>query len=245
MKTKLALAFALCAALSVATPLFVANPSFETATLTLNAGNGPFSQLIAGSPFGVGGTLNSWAASSTTSNAQAGAFAPTSGGINWTTKWWDANNVGYVIAFQPGTVSLSQTLTDTLLSNTSYTLTVDIGRRILAANFNYAIQVFAGTTLLASASNLSLANNSSGTDFATYFSPVGNPLAGNALKIVLLTNAGSAGTTEAFFDNVRLDAASATVPEPGTLAMLSAGLAAILATCRRRPSRMRKDTKTR
>lgn len=157
------------------------------------------------------------------------------GGNNWTAKWWGGNNIGYLIAFQTGTLSLSQTLSTVLDSNADYTLTVDVGRRQFTPIFDYKIQLFAGTTLLASASNLALAKNSSGADSATYSSPMGNPLAGQALKIVLTTTSTSA-FTEAFFDNVRLDAVKITnpVPEPAGMTMLATGAAFILVRRKRR-----------
>lgn len=233
MKHKLVLLFS-CAVLSIAAPITVGNPSFEIAIMPQNAGNGPFSQVIVGGP-AQGGTLDAWTASSTTTNAQAGAFSPNMGGNNWTAKWWGGNNIGYLIAFQTGTLSLSQTLSTVLDSNADYTLTVDVGRRQFTPIFDYKIQLFAGTTLLASASNLALAKNSSGADSATYSSPMGNPLAGQALKIVLTTTSTSA-FTEAFFDNVRLDAVKITnpVPEPAGMTMLATGAAFILVRRKRR-----------
>lgn len=223
-----------------AAPVTVLNSSFESAMLPLNGGSGPFSQLIPGSPFGTGGTLDSWTASFDTSNAQTGAFAPSPGGINWTTAWWGGENVGYMIAFQPATISLSQTLAATLLSSTNYTLTVDIGRRSLgSAQFSYSIGLLAGSTLLGSASTLDLLRDSYGTDTFTYSSPVRNPLAGQALTIVLTshnTTASPASWSEAFFDNVRLEARAATAPapEPGTLAMVSAAAFAALMRLRKK-----------
>ena len=235
MKIKFAFALAF-SAVAWAVPITVLNPSFESAILPINGGNGPFSQLIASPAFGtVGGTLTSWIASSTDNNANAGGFDPSPGGSNWTTKWWDGNNIGYVQGFFAGTgtqvVSLSQTLSATLLAGTVYTLTVDVGRRSAAPASNYSIQLFAGANLLATANNLfALPPNSFGTDSATYSSPAGDPLAGQALRIVLSTNNVLGGFHESFFDNVRLDAVppAGTAPEPGTAILLPAGFLAYL-----------------
>jgi len=209
-----------------AATIAISNPGFETATLSLS-GNGAFSQLIAGSTvFTQGGTLADWTASATSTDAGAGGFDPSPGGNNWTTTWWDGNNIAYLQESAGTTTSLSQTLSTVLQDNTTYTLSALIGRRTFTPNFNYALELFAGNTLLASASNLTLANNSSGTDSAFYTSGASDPNAGQALEIVL-TSTGSTGFTEAFFDNISLTAQSqSVVPEPsmvtpGGIAMLA------------------------
>ena len=213
-----------------ADPVGVPNFSFETATEPLNGGNGPFNQLIPNSTiFAQGGTLGSWTASSTTNGAAAGSFSPSPGGVNWTSKWWDGSNIGYLQIDAPGSVSLSDVLSATLANNTNYALTVDIGRRAFTPNFNYAIELFAGTTLLDSASNLALIPNSSGTDSFIYSSGAANPLTGQTLSVVLVTKDNSSAFTEAFFDNVRLDAAHVgAVPEPSYLTLLPTICAVLL-----------------
>src|SRR4051812_15354744 len=81
----------------------IPNASFETATLPTNGGNGPYSNVIVGSTLvSPTGTLGNWTASSTTTNAAAGGFAPTLGGINWSTKWWSGSNIGYLQVFAAG-----------------------------------------------------------------------------------------------------------------------------------------------
>jgi hypothetical protein len=149
--------------LGSAAPVAIVNPGFESADLPL-VGNGQFSQLIPGSTiFASGGTLDGWTAGANTVNATAGAFNPSPGGNNWTSNWWQGNNIGYLQLSGPGVVSLLQVLSDTLQNDATYTLTVDIGRRIFTPNQSYSIDLYAGNTLLASASNLSLASNSAGT----------------------------------------------------------------------------------
>ena len=214
----------------------IQNAGFESGILAQN-GNGTFSQLIPGSTiFATGGTLDNWIASSSTVGAAAGGFAPSpGGGVNWTSTWWTGNNIGYLQATS-GTVALSQTLAATLLNDSTYTLSALVGRRIFTPVLNYSIQLWAGSTMLASASNLALASNSSGSDSVTYASGSSNPLAGQTLSIVLRsTNAGS--VTEAFFDNVSLDVVAPVsgVPEPSTMGLVVLGIAAgIFRTARRR-----------
>lgn len=167
----------ICAGVLQASSITIQNPGFETASLT-QTGNGTFSQLIAGSTiFAAGGTLSGWTATSTTTEAAAGAFDPSAGGVNWTSTWWAGNDVGY-LQESSGTVSLSQTLTATLSDSTTYTLSALIGRRTFTPAFNYSLQLRAGNTLLVSAGNLSLASNSFGSDSAVYTCGAANPLAG-------------------------------------------------------------------
>ena len=136
-------------------------------------------------------------------------------------------------ASQVGTASLSQTLSQTLQSNTVYTLSPMVGRPIITTlnydgqnlpiEFNYALQLWAGSTMLASASNLGLANNSSGTDSVTYSSGLNNPLAGQPLMIVLSSTGSDGAITEADFDNVALTVTTASVAVDGVVSASAFG----------------------
>jgi len=229
----------------LASPITIQNSSFEVANLAI-AGNGIYSQLISPTTIGggaVGGTLPNWTAASSTVNAAAGGFDYTPSGINWTIPWENGNNVAYLQMSSAGTVSLSQILSDSLLNDSAYTLTSLIGRRGFTPNFNYSLQLFAGNTLLSSAGSLSLVGASSGTETVLYSSGANNPLAGQALQI-RFTTTGIAGTvTEAFFDDVKLDVVTNSlppapgVPEPSTLALLGSGIVAAVAKRVRRRGR--------
>ena len=189
----------------------VQNASFESANLPDNSGNGNFSQLVPNSLLGqADGTLPDWAVTFATMADAAGGFAPNNGPNNWTTPWWDGNNVAYLEVDGDGsTVSLSQVLAATLQNNTQYTLSSLIGRRKLpnfSTEFDYDLELWAGNTMLGSASNLSLARDSSGMDSLVYNSGSSNALAGQQLKIVLSsTGGGDEGLTEVFFDDISLD----------------------------------------
>jgi hypothetical protein len=217
--------FALVATALYSDSVPVTNPSFESATLAFNAGNGPFSQVVPGSSiFATGGTVDGWSVfSSSDAAAAAGVFDPDLSAINWTSKWWDGNNVAYVQTNQPGNdVDLFQVL-GPLADNTKYTLTVDVGRRGFTPVFNYVIGIGPNTPPpgLALASDLNLAPNSFGTDSVSFTTGPHAASSGKSLEIDLSTVGGD-GFTEAFFDNVRVDATSA-VPEPDTLGLLLAG----------------------
>lgn len=219
--------FALLATALHADLVTVANPSFESATLPSNIGNGPFSQVVAGSTiFAAGGTVDGWSVfAGSDSFAAAGAYDPNLSATNWTSKWWDGNNVAYVQISQPGAdIDLFQLL-GPLANNTTYTLTVDVGRRGFTPVFNYVIGVGPNGKALALANNLQLAPNSFGTDSVSFTTGPHASTTGLQLEIVLATVGGS-GFTEAFFDNVRVDATPA-VPEPGTAGLILAGCLAV------------------
>ena len=228
------LLFALGALPIVAAPIPIVNASFEIATLTtIDPSNGAYNNLVPGSTISAtGGTLSNWSVNTTAGfNSSGGAFAPSPGGNNWTSSWWGGNNIGYLQLTGLGTASLSQSLSATLASNTTYTLSAQVGRRNFTPDFRYAIELWAGptlngATLLGSASNLALSSNSSGTDSLTYGSGSANALTGQSLYVVLRSTNTGAAFTETFFDNVGLDA-SASTPEPTTLLLGGLGLAAI------------------
>jgi len=186
----------------------VQNSSFEAATLPLFGGYGSFNNLVANSNLAtLNGSVSNWSGTATIQNAAAGALAPIAGGPNWTTHWFAGNNVAYLQISNAGTVSLSQTLGTKLENNTMYTLSAMVGRRNTTPRFNYSIQLWAGSTLLASASHLALSNNSFGQDTVSYSSGPANARAGQALMIVLSSFGASDGTlTEVYFDQVSLTA---------------------------------------
>jgi hypothetical protein len=181
----------------------VQNAEFENATLPLvNPGAGTYCQLIPGSPIGTGGSLANWTATATSSSAAAGA-ALTLGGIS----------AGYLYAFRAGVaVSLSQVLSTSLQNNTSYTLSA-IVTAIPTFQFSYSIELWAGSTELASSDKLEETPNFvTGTDSFTYYSGSNNPQAGQPLSIYLTTIGAVQGNTGAAFDNISLTASSGQPP---------------------------------
>jgi uncharacterized protein (TIGR03437 family) len=185
----------------------IQNASFETASLTLNVGAGPYCNVLSGSTVAVGGTLANWTASGSTNNGAAGAYHPPV-----TPTWWVGNNVGYVYVFGPGTVSLSQTLSATLQNETTYTLTALIAS-VPTFIFNYSLQLWAGSTMVVSASHLEQVTNfEAGVESLTYSSGANNPLAGQPLIITIQSAGSSQGNSGVFFDNLTLTAATGAGP---------------------------------
>ena len=97
--------------------------------------------------------------------------------------------------------STSQTLADTLQPNTTYTLSVDVGRRSDLGMPGYSISLYAGPTLLASTSGAGNSFPAGWTTAVATYTTSSSVTSGQALKIVL---GGSGVQTE--FDNVRLSA---------------------------------------
>ena len=96
---------------------------------------------------------------------------------------------------------ISQTLADTLQPNTTYTLSVDVGRRSDLGMPGYSISLYAGSTLQASTSGAGNSFPAGWTTVVATYTTLSSVTAGQALKIVL---GGSGVQTE--FDNVRLTA---------------------------------------
>lgn len=231
----------LLAASISAAPIAIQNAGFETASLSLNAATGAYSQLVNPSLLSpaVGGTLPNWTVASNSAQSAAGGYAPSPGGINWGSTWWSGNNIAYLQAQgSSATVSISQVLGANLLNDTTYTLSALIGNRSFGVGLNYSMQLFAGSTLLASSSALVLPDNSSGSDSLVFNSGANNANAGQALMIRFSTSGSSTSTfLEAFFDNVALDAVTANtgggannpVPEPSSIALTMLGGLGLLA----------------
>lgn len=215
-----------------AAPLNILNASFETATLPFNLGRGPVNNpyTIA---FPSGGSLANWSYVGDIHDDFIGALSPTAGGANWTSVWHNGNNVGYVESrgFQPS--ALVQTLSNTLQTNTTYTLSALIGRPSFSTlAFNYSIELWAGATQLGSASNLVLGPNSSGADTLTVVIGASHAEAGQAIQVRLSANGFN---TEGYFDMVTGTAVGngPDTPEPAGFALLGAGLV-LLAALRRK-----------
>lgn len=206
MLKNLPLLLLLGASLASAQTITIQNPGFETATLPLNTGTGPFNNVLPGSAVAVGGTLDGWTASGTTANANGGAWHPA-----LSAPWWNGSNIGYLYVSSPGTLMLSQTLSAALQNATTYSLSATLSSAPNYINFtlNYSLQLWAGSTLLASSSRFDGEANFTGIDTVIYFSGSNHPQAGQPLKIVVACAGPSTGFSGVLFDNLSLTASTA------------------------------------
>lgn len=104
------------------------------------------------------------------------------------------NNVAYVDAG-----NLSQIIFETLQANTVYSLIVEVGDRLNVAFVSYAVNLYAGSTLLASTSAPIPPNGGFVTAVVNYDVQPEDPFVGQILRIELVS-----GGSQAVFDCVRL-----------------------------------------
>jgi hypothetical protein len=232
----LTLAVALCLGLAStarAVPITITNHDFEDPVL---GGDGSINRTPPGSVTG-------WV---TSGNGTIGTFDPdqdyysdalildggaTSGQIGT----MDGAQVAFF--FDSSTGLFAQTLADTLLANSQYTLTVAVGDRDnqpLVDFGTYFIELQAGGVSLATATG-STAPGGDGTfaDVSLVFTTgATHPQLGQALAIVLGSTEN--GQVQVDYDNVRLDV----VPEPSTALLVALGLIGLgLGAPRKAPSR--------
>ena len=137
---------------------------------------------------------------------------------------------GSIVAYSNGG-TISQTLSASLLPNTTYTLSVDVGHRLDTPDLylsNYTIELLAGGTILNALSG-STSFITPGTFQSDFFGfTTGARVPSGNLGIALLSSG-----PQAEFDNVQLTAALP-APEPGSLLLLATGLGLALFLSRRR-----------
>ena len=205
----------------VATPAWadtiaITNPSFETVD-PLH----PLNQLCgAGCAFNT--SIPGWTITGGPSQFPAGQFQPGSGFFTQPVP------DGSLVAYSNGG-TISQTLAASLTPNTTYTLSVDVGRRLDAGLNSYTIELLAGTNILAFLTNPNslITPGTFSLESFSYNSGITGPF-GQPLGIAFLTP----GPQQINYDNVQLTASAAS--EPGSLALLATGLGLALFLFRRR-----------
>jgi hypothetical protein len=186
----------------------ILNSTFETTfTLTPNC---------AGTGCAFNFAIPDW--NNISSNTAAGSFQPGSNTLYFTSPLPSGN----IVAFINGG-GITQTLGVSVLPDATYTLSVDVGRRVDFSGVNYSLNLYDGTVSNVFCSTPAGSNNSSiaaGT-FAvvTLTCTTGSSVSPGLLGIEL-TGSG----TQVNFDNVQLNVSSVSTPEPGTLAFTVVGL---------------------
>jgi hypothetical protein len=191
----------------VASPIFVADPSFEN-------------------PLCVGPAPNStcpppgWTVDQTA--GLGGGFLPVMG----PSGAWDYVPDGTQVGWSNGAV-LTQLLTATIDPFTTYTLGLWVSQRYTAGTFQPEIELIGGSTVLFKMSNANPGGAAPTQPVDSTYnwvfwdmswtSPTTGPLIGQALTISLASDG-----IQTDFDNVSLNAALA--PEPGTIVLLGASL---------------------
>lgn len=215
---------ALGAALQAA-PIAVPNGDFEE-DLAGRTGSGAVAQVNGAPPsWTITGTAGTFSPATSTSGSP-----PTSPSNFWAN--YDFVEHGQLIAFTQSIATISQTLSNTYQAGQVYTLTVQVGDSYEGPSpvsdpvnnpdgLAYAIQLMAGSTVLASASDtvFPAANNS--IFVPVVFDTADDPSAiGQPITIAIRGYTGGSAT----FDNVTLDA----VPEPAALSLLGLGVLGLL-----------------
>ena len=202
-----ALAFWLLSSVAWADSILVQNASFE-----LVANPPGLNQTCAGTGCAfndvANGPIPGWTPSF---NASAGSFQPGSSTTYFNTALPDGNIVAYI-----NSGSISQTLGVSILPDSIYTLSVDVGRRNDVAGVNYSLNLLAGSNAFCtqSGSNSTIA---AGTfSEITLICTTGASVPAGLLGIEL-----TGASRQVNFDDVQLSVTSAAVvtPEPGTLAL--------------------------
>jgi hypothetical protein len=226
----------------------IVNQGFETpATITtaapsgwtlINTGGGGGTSTVGSyNPYEYqGGNAYYTGANATTDPANGGSGYPGIFGENLAF----ANNVS-------AGSGLQQTLTATLLLNTVYTFTVEEGNRNGRDAGGFAgslIELLAGSTVIASSTDTVGPTAGTFRDQVAFLANSNSfsALVGQTLSIEILTTNTAAENRASDWDNVRLDASPAAVPEPASIFMVFTAATAVGACqlIRRRKSAARR-----
>jgi len=216
-----------------AVPITIVNSSFENMqvsssdTTPINIGDGTVTDGFQPVNYYNGATQSAWVPGWNSPGYvvfgfNAGLYDPTASDFNALFP------VGENVAYTNNRI-IGQTLTDTLLANTQYTLTVLVGRRKTANYAGYTVSLLAGANVIGSdTAGATLALGDHLTSTVSVNSNLVNPLfLGQALRIELY----GPSNNVASFDDIRLDATP--LPEPATLSLLGLAAGGLLTRRRR------------
>ncbi len=197
-----ALAFSLLTINAWGDAVPIQNASFETTS--------PLNAPCAGTGCAYNyGPIPGW------STTGAGSFAPGSNSLYFSLPLPD----GSIVAFTNGG-SISQILTGvSLLPNSIYTLSVDVGRRFDVVAANYSISLTDGSNVFCTSGG-SNGSVSAGTFADVTLTCATGASAPAGFLGIELTGDGR----QIDFDNVQLNVSTVSTPEPSALALTSVGL---------------------
>ena len=221
-------ALALVASSAFAAPLFITNASFEDPVVADGGYTGNTNPGWSGSTFGTQNPTSSLFTGATGNALPGTATGDNDGYLNTA-----ANTNPFAVQSDLVLVS-NGGLSATIADNTTYTLTVAIGKRSDYPNSNAKIEILSNLAS-ATATTILAADQPVGTfsDFTATFTtaPSGDPRVGTNLRVQITATSPDGGLSQLNFDNVRLDAAA--VPEPAAMSLLGFGGISLLARRRR------------
>lgn len=180
-----------------AAALPINNPGFETfilapAQFSTQIGTGVAAQVLAGDP------IPGWVL-----NGHGGTWRPDASA--YPTGAPEGTNVAWLEYESIHSSTLSQVLVDVLTANTTYTLTVKVGRRGDYPLAPFSVQLAAGGDVLAQGTLATIAAGTFQTVTVTFTAPPDHLQLGMPLEIRL--TADGANRQQVNFDDVKLDAA--------------------------------------
>jgi len=155
-----------------------------------------------------------------------GSFQPGSSFTYFNGPLPDGSIVAYTNGFG-GSASLSQTLTGiSLVANSVYTLSVDVGRRNLLGGVDYSLNLLDGSNVFCSSTTGGVSKNTSSITAGTFADITLTCATGATVPSGLLGIELTGAGLQVDFDNVRLDFTTSAVstPEPSALALTFVGL---------------------
>ena len=133
-------------------------------------------------------------------------------------------NNGAVVGTSPSTTNITTGALGTYAANTTYTFTVSLGADNRASTLAGRISLLGDSSAVAATSSLATSSFNAASTFQdltlTFTTGSSGGFVGQSIYAQLGTDSSHQYSRAVYFDNVRLDATSAAIPEPSTAALL-------------------------